>query len=133
MRNPHDRSVLATSLAATLFASVAVAPAHAQDIDAASAAVEAEVIEWRRDIHAHPELGNQETRTAGLVAEHLKALGYQVRENVGVTGVVGVLEGGKPGPVVALRADMDALPVVEAVDLPFASKVRTTFQIPELD
>lgn len=85
------------------------------------------VVAWRRDIHAHPELGNQEVRTARLVAEHLRKLGMQVRTNVAVTGVVGVLKGAEPGPVIALRADMDALPVTEQVDLPFASKVRTTY------
>ena len=84
------------------------------------------MIAWRRDIHANPELGNQEKRTAGLVAQHLKALGYEVREGVAVTGVVGLLKGeGGPGPVIALRADMDALPVAEEVDLPFASKIKT--------
>lgn len=90
-------------------------------------AVEAKVIEWRRDIHQHPELGNRETRTAALVAEHLRGLGYAVETGVAHTGVVGVLEGGKPGPVVALRADMDALPVEEMVDLPFASKATGEF------
>lgn len=86
-----------------------------------------QVIRWRRDIHEHPELGNSERRTAKLVADHLKSLGMVVRENVGKTGVVGILTGGKPGAVVALRADMDALPVTEEVDLPFKSVVRTTF------
>ncbi len=90
-------------------------------------AIEQKVIEWRRDFHQHPELGNQETRTAGIVAAHLRRLGIEVREKVAVTGVVGILKGGKPGPVVALRADMDALPVTERVDLPFKSKVTTTF------
>ena len=94
-------------------------------LSAKAAEIAPRVVEWRRDIHAHPELGNQETRTAGLVAAHLRALGYEVREQMGVTGVVAVLEGARPGPVVALRADMDALPVTEAVDLPFASKVTT--------
>jgi amidohydrolase len=84
------------------------------------------MIGWRRDIHQHPELGNQEVRTAGLVAGHLRRLGYEVREGVAVTGVVGVTRcGAGPGPVVALRADMDALPVTEEVDLPFASRART--------
>jgi amidohydrolase len=86
-----------------------------------------QVIRWRRDIHEHPELGNNERRTAKLVADHLKSLGLEVRENVGKTGVVGVLRGGKPGAVVALRADMDALPVTEEVDLPFKSVVKSTF------
>ena len=116
-------------IAMALVTAAAVAStAQAQDIghiDDSSAAIEEKVIQWRRDIHEHPELGNRETRTAGLVAEHLKSLGYQVTENVAATGVVGVLEGGQPGPVVALRADMDALPVEERSALPFASKVRT--------
>ena len=85
------------------------------------------VVAWRRDIHQHPELGNREVRTAKLVADHLRALGMEVKTGVAHTGVVGLLRGGKPGPVVALRADMDALPVTEQVDLPFASKVRTTY------
>ncbi len=86
-----------------------------------------QVVAWRRDIHAHPELGNREFRTAALVAEHLEGLGMDVETNVAHTGVVGVLRGGRPGPVVGLRADMDALPVAEQVDLPFASKVRTDY------
>ncbi len=100
-------------------------PLHGR-LDEAARAIEARMIEWRRDIHQNPELGNQETRTAGLVAAHLKRLGYEVRERVAVTGVVATLRGGAgDGPVVALRADMDALPVTEEVDLPFASRVRT--------
>lgn len=84
------------------------------------------VVAWRRDIHANPELGNREFRTAGLVADHLKSLGMEVTTGVAHTGVVGILRGGD-GPVVALRADMDALPVTEEVDVPFASTVRTTY------
>lgn len=106
---------------------VSAAPALAPRIDDAVSRVEAKVIETRRDIHQHPELGNREVRTAKIVADRLRALGIQVQENVAHTGVVGVLRGGKPGKVVALRADMDALPVIEQVDLPFASKVRTTY------
>jgi len=84
------------------------------------------VVAWRRDFHAHPELGNREARTAKVVAEHLRALGFdEVREKVAHTGVVGILRGGREGPVVALRADMDALPVTEEVDVPFRSTVRT--------
>jgi amidohydrolase len=97
-------------------------------IDASVDAVEPKVIAWRRDIHQNPELGYQEVRTAKLVADHLTALGYEVKTGVGRTGVVAVLRGGKPGPVVALRADMDALPVKEAVDIPFASKVMATWR-----
>jgi amidohydrolase len=92
---------------------------------AATAAVMPRVVAWRRDFHQNPELGNRETRTAGIVAAHLRALGFdEVREKVAHTGVVGVLKGGKPGPAVALRADMDALPVVEEVDVPFRSRAR---------
>lgn len=92
-----------------------------------SAQQEAKVVAWRRDIHEHPELGNQETRTAALVAEHLRKLGLEVQTGVARTGVVALLKGGKPGPVVALRADMDALPVTESNALPFASKARTQY------
>jgi amidohydrolase len=90
-------------------------------------AVTPKVVQIRRDIHQHPELGNRETRTAALIAAHLKSLGIEVRENVAKTGVVGVLRGGRPGPVVALRADMDALPVTEMVDVPFRSTVKSTY------
>ncbi len=96
-------------------------------INTAADKIESKCIAWRRDLHEHPELGNNEFRTAKLIAEHLKSLGIEVRENVGKTGVVGVLKGAKPGPCIALRADMDALPVVERVDLPFASKVKSTY------
>ncbi len=78
-------------------------------------------IEWRRDIHQHPELSNREVRTAKLVAEHLKKLGLEVRTGIAHTGVVGFLKGGLPGPTIALRADMDALPVTEKTDVPFKS------------
>ncbi|HKA59336.1 MAG TPA: amidohydrolase [Gemmatimonadales bacterium] len=96
-------------------------------MDRLASQVQQKVLTWRRDIHEHPELSNRETRTANLVATHLRSLGLEVRTGVAHTGVVGVLRGGKPGPVVALRADMDALPVTEEVDVPFASKVRTTY------
>lgn len=89
--------------------------------------IEKKVIDWRRDLHEHPELGNSEVRTAGIVAKHLESLGIEVQTGVAKTGVVGILKGGKPGPVVALRADMDGLPVTERVNLPFASKVKTTY------
>jgi amidohydrolase len=112
--------------------SAAPAPAVARRIDDAAAKVEPKVIAWRRDIHQHPELGNREVRTAKIVADHLRSLGLDVTEKVAHTGVIGVLRGGKPGKVVALRADMDALPVTEQVDLPFASKVRTTYNDQEV-
>jgi len=94
-------------------------------IDAAAQEIEPQVVAWRRDFHANPELGNREFRTSGIVAEHLRRLGLdEVRTGVAHTGVVGLLKGALPGPVVALRADMDALPVPEEVDIPFASKVK---------
>jgi amidohydrolase len=92
----------------------------------AAARVESRVVAWRRDFHTNPELGNREVRTAKIVADHLRSIGCDdVREKVAHTGVVGVLKGGKPGPVVALRADMDALPVIEETDVPFKSLKRT--------
>ncbi len=98
-----------------------------RQIDQAAAKAESTVISCRRDIHEHPELGNREFRTSKLVADRLHELGIETRTGVAHTGVVGVLRGGKPGRVVALRADMDALPVTEQVDVPFKSKVRTTY------
>src|SRR5436309_2432593 len=122
-------------IAAIFLAAFAVAPTlHAQanrldaDVDRRVPQVVEKVVAWRRDIHAHPELSNRETRTADLVAQHLRSLGIEVTTGVAHTGVVGVLRGGRPGPVVALRADMDALPVTEEVDVPFASKVRATWR-----
>jgi len=105
------------------------APDQAFSLDAliaeAANRLEPKVVQWRRDFHQNPELGNREKRTAKIVAGHLRALGFdEVREQVAHTGVVGTLKGGKPGPVVGLRADMDALPVTEEVDVPFRSKVR---------
>ena len=101
--------------------------ALSQRISDAALRIEDKVIAWRRDIHEKPELSYQEMRTAQLAAEHLKKLGYEVKTGVGITGVVGVLKGGKPGGVVALRADMDALLVEERVDLPFASKAKAQY------
>ena len=89
--------------------------------------IEQKVIDWRRDIHENPELGNREVRTAALVTKHLESLGMDVQTKVGVTGVIGVLKGGLPGPVIALRADMDALPVLERTPVSFASKVKTVY------
>ena len=106
-----------------------ISPAHAildATISAHAERMDAQVIAWRRHIHANPELGNREFETAKLIAAHLKKLGLdEVKEQVAFTGVVGVLKGGKPGPCVALRADMDALPVTEETDVPFKSIVRT--------
>jgi amidohydrolase len=96
-------------------------------LDTAARSLAPRVIEWRRDIHRNPELSNRETRTAQLVADQLRGLGMEVRSGMAHTGVVGILKGGKPGPVVALRADMDALPVTEEVDLPFRSNARAQY------
>ena len=101
-------------------------PLH-EKLDSHAMSVESDVIDWRRDIHANPELSNREFRTAALVADHLRSLGMDVQTEIAHTGVTGFLKGGKPGPIVALRADMDALPVTELADVPFASKVRTTY------
>lgn len=98
-----------------------------QTIKAKASEIEKKVIAWRRDIHEHPELGNREFRTAELIAKHLQSLGIEVKTGVGKTGVVGLLKGGLPGSVIALRADMDALPVYEKNELPFASKARTEY------
>lgn len=119
-------------LAAPLVARADSAPLEAE-IRERTAAIEAKLIGWRRDIHQHPELGDQETRTAALVAAHLKALGLEVRTGVARTGVVAVLRGALPGRTVALRADMDALPVKEPEGLPFASKARATYLGKEVD
>lgn len=121
--------VLSMALAATasISAQVDKNAALKMKMDKMAQAIEPKVIAWRRDFHQNPELSNRETRTSKIVADHLKSLGLEVKTGVAKTGVVGILKGGKPGPVVALRADMDALPVTERVDLPFKSKVRTTF------
>jgi len=97
------------------------------EIDRLAKVVAPRVIEWRHDIHQNPELSFQETRTAALVAAHLRRLGLEVQTGVGGNGVIGILRGGRPGPVVALRADMDALPVAELADVPYKSTKRTTY------
>ena len=89
--------------------------------------IEPKCITWRRQLHQNPELGNREFKTAKLIADHLRSLGIEVKEGVAHTGVVGILRGAKPGPVIGLRADMDALPVQEKAALPFASKAKTTY------
>jgi amidohydrolase len=114
----------------TLSATIATAQSTKTDVYLQSAIdkIESKCITWRRDFHQHPELGNHEFRTAKIIADHLRSLGLEVKENVAKTGVVGILRGGKPGPVIGLRADMDALPVTERVDLPFASKEKTQYK-----
>ena len=97
------------------------------EIDRMADQLESQVIAWRRDFHQYPELSNREFKTAEKVAAHLKSLGLEVRTGVAVTGVVGILRTGKPGPTIALRADMDGLPVTERTPVPFASRVRDTY------
>ena len=126
------RLVAATAL---LFVPLIAATAQAQDaslvrpeVAAAAQKLQANVVAWRRDIHQHPELGNRETRTAKMVADHLRRLGLEPKTGIATTGVTALLKGGKPGPRIALRADMDALPVTEKTDVPFASRATTTFR-----
>jgi amidohydrolase len=97
-------------------------------IERAAKATDAQVVAWRRDIHQHPELGNREFRTSKIVADELRRLGFEVRTGVAYTGVVGVLRGDRPGPTIALRADMDALPVTEQTDLPFKSVATAEYR-----
>jgi len=110
---------------------LAAGNAPAQDlalqVDQQVTELQGQILSWRHDIHEHRELSNRETRTAALVAEHLRDLGMEVRTGVAHTGVVAILRGGKPGPVTALRAEMDALPVTEAVDVPFKSTATTEY------
>ena len=129
---PLDPASLRVALLCTLMAPATWAQAQtapdAATLEPRIAAVQAKMIEWRRDIHQHPELSGQEVRTAKLVADQLRRLGLSVKTGVGGYGVVALLKGGRPGKVVALRADMDALPVAEATDLPFASRVKTMYE-----
>lgn len=123
------RKSIFSCLLGLLFSSALLAQEHSARARVAALAdrVEDKVIAWRRDFHAHPELGNRETRTAGIIAKHLRSLGMEVETGVAKTGVVGLLTGGAPGPVVALRADMDGLPITEATSLPFASDIKTQY------
>lgn len=116
--------VLSAQKGGTGAAGKAAAPTAYSEIDRLSDQVEQKVIAWRHDLHQYPELSNREFKTAEKVAQHLRSLGLEVRTGIAVTGVVGILRTGKPGPTVALRADMDALPVVERVKIPWASKEK---------
>jgi len=129
MRKTRLTGILALSL---LAAPIGVASQASQplgaDIDRLTVAVEPELIQWRRYLHEHPELSNREVETAKYVADHLRSFGLNPQTGIARNGVVAVLTGGRPGPVVALRADMDALPVKEEVDLPFASKAMGEYE-----
>lgn len=123
---PMKKTIIAGLL--SVFVSHAFAQKNWETIiNTAAAKIESKCIAWRRQLHEAPELGNREFKTAKLVADHLRSLGLEVKEGVAHTGVVGLLKGGKPGPVIGLRADMDALPVTERVNIPFASKVKTEY------
>jgi amidohydrolase len=120
-------SIISATLLLT-FAQGASAAVTGAELDAAAAALESRVIDWRRDFHGHPELANREVRTSTRVAEHLRGLGLEVRTGIAHTGVVAVIEGGLPGPTILLRADMDALPVTEKTDVPFRSTATGEFR-----
>jgi amidohydrolase len=122
-------TLLALSLACALGAPlVHAAEGSRPEVAQQAQRLQSKVLAWRRDIHQNPELGNREVRTAKLVADHLRSLGLEVKTGIATTGVIAVLKGGKPGPRIAIRADMDALPVTERNALPFASKVTSTFR-----
>jgi amidohydrolase len=121
-----QKSTMKKTLSAILVLLTLAIAAFAQDrsaeINAAAEKIMPKLVEWRRHLHQYPELSNRETKTAAFVEKHLRTLGLEVRTGVAKTGVVGILRGGQPGPVIGLRADMDGLPVTERVPLPFASK-----------
>ena len=127
------RCALSLSALALPLAAAAQASGERPEVASAAAKLKADVVGWRRDFHQNPELSNREERTAAKVAEHLRKLGLKPRTGIAKHGVVAIVEGGKPGPKIALRADMDALPVKEQVDLPFASKARATWAGKEVD
>lgn len=107
--------------AALFWTKIASAQALISVINTKASAIQSQLTQWRRHLHQHPELGNREFKTAAYIVEQLQGLGLEIKTGVGKTGVVAILKGGKPGPVIALRADMDALPVKERVNLPYAS------------
>ncbi len=121
------KRILLCLLIVTTFTTANAGEKLKKQLDFAADRIESKVIEWRRHFHQYPELSNREFKTAKKIEDHLRNLGLDVKTGVAHTGVVGLLKGGKPGPVVALRADIDALPVTERVDVPFASKVRSTY------
>ncbi len=129
MKTNHFTALaLAASLALAAPSSAQPAGAFSAQVEASIAQVLPRMVAWRRDLHEHPELSYEEVRTARVVAQHLRSLRLEVRTGVAQTGVVGILRGARPGPVIALRADMDALPVTEEGDLPFRSRARGVYQ-----
>lgn len=120
-----------TKLITSLILSFCITAISAQDIsrsiDTKALAIQARLVEWRRHLHEHPELGNREVNTSAYIIEQLKDLGLEIQTGIAKTGVVAILKGGKPGPVIALRADIDGLPVKERVNIPYASKDSTIY------
>jgi amidohydrolase len=116
-----------TSFSALFWANNLCAQQQSLFIDAQSKDIQSELVKWRRHLHEHPELGNREFKTAAYIVEQLNGLGLEIKTGVAKTGVVAILKGGKPGPVIALRADMDALPVKERVNIPFASNDSSVY------
>jgi amidohydrolase len=122
------KSLPLVALATLWVSSALVATANAADMEASIKSVDTKVVNWRRDFHQNPELSNREVRTAKIVAEHLKKLGLETETGIAKTGVVALLRTGKPGPTIALRADMDALPVAERTDVPFRSTAKANYR-----
>ncbi len=127
-RPARGLGLLALACLAAMPRGAAPVTAQANDSVQVSDALKQRVVAWRRDLHQHPELSTHETRTAAKVAEHLRALGLQPKTGIAHHGVTAVIKGGRPGPRIALRADMDALPVTEQTGLPFASKATSTYR-----
>lgn len=128
-RMPLSRtSLLACALGLVLSGSVGAQAAQRPEVTAAAAKLQQQVIDWRRDFHQHPELSNREERTARVVAEELRRMGLEPQTGIAHHGVVAVIKGGRPGPKIALRADMDALPVAERTGLPYASKATGQYR-----
>jgi amidohydrolase len=125
---PKTLRLVAVAMVTWLTTAAAGAAVDEARVKAAADAVMPQVVAWRRDFHQHPELGNREVRTAKIVADELRRLGFEVKTGVAHTGVVATLKGGRPGPVIALRADMDALPVTEQVDVPFKSVATAEYR-----
>ena len=121
-------SLLLSALLLACPALSVAAPTERPEITAAALRLKAQVVQWRRDFHQHPELSNREERTSAKVAEQLRAMGLKPKTGIAHHGVVAIIKGGKPGPRIALRADMDALPVTEQTGLPFASKATSTYR-----
>lgn len=120
--------LLSSALLLALPTLAAAQAAPRPEVQAAAAPLQAKVVQWRRDFHQHPELSNREERTAATVAAQLRKLGLKPRTGIAHHGVVAIIKGGKPGPKIALRADMDALPVTEQTGLPFASKATSQYR-----